>query len=297
MVIKMGNYSDATLDRDRAFDINSINELLTQGKAILNEAISISEKMETSITTISGTYAEIDAGYKVSALGSDISRLSGTLKKDCYRDTINSMDKTLSKLISDIPTYDTSLSRSVDGIKEVLNSVMGRVSDLKSLLDTGDVDLSYEEFSSRLGELKAGWDETTQDLAETLAEIEADMLGVSITAVLYSKDPVNLSTGNFVYDHEDMKVNGEIPLSFHRYYNSKARGKGSLGRCFVHNYDSRLEENAEKGKITITMEDGQKKTFRMSENGTCVPMNTMKAIRLSESRILTTALSGEDIMY
>ena len=59
---KMGYYSNATLDRDRAFDINSINELLTQGKAILDAAISISENMETSITTISGIYAEIDSG-------------------------------------------------------------------------------------------------------------------------------------------------------------------------------------------------------------------------------------------
>ncbi|MBD5495760.1 MAG: RHS repeat protein, partial [Lachnospiraceae bacterium] len=294
----MGNYSDATLDRDRAFDINSINELLTQGKAILNAAISISEKMETSIASISGTYDEIDAGYKVGALGTDISNLSGTLKKACYKETIDSMDKILGKLIRDIPTYDTSLSQSVDGIGEVLNSVKGRVSDLKSLLDTGDVDLNYEEFSGRLSELKAGWDETTQDLAETLAEIEADMLGVSITAVLYSKDPVNLSTGNFVYDHEDMKINGEIPLSFHRYYNSKARGRGSLGRCFVHNYDSHLEENAEKGKITITMEDGQKKTFRMTENGTYISLYSATETLTKEGEYyVLTELTGGKRLY
>ncbi|MBD5494786.1 MAG: RHS repeat protein [Lachnospiraceae bacterium] len=294
----MGNCSDATLDRDRAFDINSINELLTQGKAILNEAISISEKMETSISKISGVYNTIDAEYKVSALGTDIYRLSGTLKKACYQETIDSMDKILSKLISDIPTYDTSLSQSVDGIEEVLNSVKGRVSDLKSLLETGDVDLSYEEFSSRLGELKAGWDETTQDLAETLAEIEADMLGVSVTAVMYSSDPVNLSTGNFVYDHEDMKVNGEIPLSFHRYYNSKARGKGSLGRCFMHNYDSHLEENAEKGKITITMEDGQKKTFRMVENGTYISLHSATETLTKEGEnYALTELTGGKRLY
>ena len=41
----MSNHNEATIDRDRAFDINSINELLTQGKSILAEAISISGKI------------------------------------------------------------------------------------------------------------------------------------------------------------------------------------------------------------------------------------------------------------
>ncbi len=124
------------------------------------------------------------------------------------------------------------------------------------------MNLNYTEFSRRLQDLKAGWDESTENLAEQLAEIEHDMLGVSLTAVQYSSDPVNLSTGNFVYDHEDLKIDGEIPLFFHRYYNSKDRIKGSMGRCFVHNYEICLKENEEKGKVVICMGDGQKRAFK-----------------------------------
>lgn len=194
----MGKYGDTTLDRDRAFDTGSINELLTQGKSILTEAISISGKMDASLSTISGVYSGIDGEYKVGALGSDIGRLSGTLKKDIYQDTIDRMDKILTKLIEDMPLYDNSLSQSVDGIRETLDSVKGRISELRGLLEAGDVNLNYTEFSRRLQDLKAGWDESTEDLAEQLAEIENDMLGVSVAAVQYSSDPVNLSTGNFV---------------------------------------------------------------------------------------------------
>lgn len=39
-------------------------------------------------------------------------------------------------------------------------------------------------------------------------------------------------TGNFVYDHQDLIVGGEIPLVFHRYYNSKDTRVGTLGKCF-----------------------------------------------------------------
>ena len=79
----MGN--NVTLNRDCTFDINSLNEFLTQGKSILNEAISISQKMEATISAVSGIYSESDGEYKVGTLGSDISDLSGTIKKTSIR--------------------------------------------------------------------------------------------------------------------------------------------------------------------------------------------------------------------
>ena len=224
----MAEYKDTVLDRDRAFDTGSLNELLTQGKSILTEAVSISGKMEDSISEISAVYNGIDGEYKVGALGADIDRLAGTLRKDIYQDTINRMDHILNKLIEDMPLYDSSLAQSMDGIREALDTVKARIGELRGLLDAGDVNLNYPEFEQRLKDLKAGWEMSTEELAEQLAEIENDMLGVSAAAVQYSSDPVNLSTGNFVYDHEDLKIGGEIPLSFHRYYNSKDRIKGSM---------------------------------------------------------------------
>lgn len=294
----MGKYKDITLDRDRAFDINSLNELLTQGKSILTEAVNISQKMETSIASISGIYSGIDGEYKVGNLGSGIASLSGTLKKDIYQDTINRMDKILTNLINDMPSHDNSLAQSMSSIQEVLGSVKVRINELRGLLETGDVNLNYTEFSQRLKDLKASWDETTEDLAEFLVEIENDMLGVSAAAAQYIGDPVNLSTGNFVYDHEDLKIDGELPLSFHRYYNSKDRHKGSMGRCFVHNYECHLEENTETGKITVFMEDGQKKTFLKTKDNTYQNLYsaTETLIKDKNSHILTK-LTGECITY
>lgn len=285
----MAEYKDTVLDRDRAFDTGSLNELLTQGKEILTEAVSISGKMEDSISEISAVYNGIDGEYKVGALGADIDRLAGTLRKDIYQDTINRMDHILNKLIEDMPLYDSSLAQSMDGIREALDTVKARIGELRGLLDAGDMNLNYPEFEQRLRDLKADWEMSTDELAEQLAEIENDMLGVSAAAVQYSSDPVNLSTGNFVYDHEDLKIGGEIPLSFHRYYNSKDRVKGSMGRCFVHNYESRLEENAEKGKITVFMGDGQRKTFRRNEDGTYVSLHSATEVLTKEggSHILT----------
>ena len=119
----MGKHSGVTLDKDRAFDTNSLNELLTQGKSILNEAISISEKMEASISAVSGIYNGIESKYKVGALGSDLSNLQGELQKEIYQNTINHMDTILNKLMDDMPSYDSRLARDMDSIQEALHSV------------------------------------------------------------------------------------------------------------------------------------------------------------------------------
>ena len=294
----MGKYNSVTLDRDRAFDVNSLQELLTQGKSILNKAIDLSKKMEVSISAIASTYSGIEGGYRVGALGADIDSLRGTLVKGIYQDTIDQMEKILTKLMDDMPAYDNSLAQAVDGIGEILGSVRGRIEELRGLLEAGDVNLAYQEFRSRLEEVKTGWDASTAELAEALAEIESDMLGVTAAAVQYSRDPVNLSTGNFVYDHEDFRIGGGIPLSFRRYYNSRTRSKGCLGRCFVHNYEVHLEEKAEKGKVTVTMGDGQKKTFRKEEDGTCRSLySAVETLVAEEETYVLTTPAGERTVF
>ncbi len=155
----MGKYNSVTLDRDRAFDVNSLQELLNQGKSILNQAIDLSKKMEASISAISVIYNEIEKDYKVIDLGIDIARFSKALSNDIYKDTIDRMDATLNKLMDDIPSYDNNLAQSMDNIQEILNSVKGRISELEGLLEAGEVDLSYREFSQKLEIGRASWRE------------------------------------------------------------------------------------------------------------------------------------------
>ena len=126
---------------------------------------------------------------------------------------------------------------------------------------------------SLLGRKPQDWDITTSakpDQVKTIFNhtIEEKMLGTEAEGCMNSEDPVNLSTGNFIYEHEDLKVAGEIPLSFHRYYNSKDSRTGVLGRCFLHNYQIALEKEAD-GTIGVRQADGQVNHYdrTVSENG------------------------------
>lgn len=195
----MARYSYIILDRDCAFDVDSLKELLTQGKFILEEAIAISEKIEASAQNVKEIQKEIKSEYKSTPLIANIANIP-KMKKERYEDVMDRMDTVLNKLIEEMPACDESLAKEMGNIQNVLYSMESRVSELKELLDTEDVNGGYTEFRQRLTEIKADWDMAAENLPKRLMEIEYNMLG-NPEAVQYSDDPVNLSTGNFIYDH------------------------------------------------------------------------------------------------
>src|SRR5207249_5894553 len=55
---------------------------------------------------------------------------------------------------------------------------------------------------------------------------------------VYSPDPVNLATGNFVHHAEDLSVPGRLlGAAFTRWYNSADPSIGSLGPGWTHSYN------------------------------------------------------------
>jgi len=77
-------------------------------------------------------------------------------------------------------------------------------------------------------------------------------------------DPVNAATGNFIYDHIDMKIDGRYPLEFRRFYNSLDATMGTLGRNWTHSYDIRIRE-FEDGGITIIYGDSHQEYYDKPE--------------------------------
>lgn len=70
-------------------------------------------------------------------------------------------------------------------------------------------------------------------------------------------DPINVNTGNFVYEKEDLIIRGITKLSFHVTYASMGENKGgSLGAGWHHNYEIFIEE-AKGGVLWLHLGGGQ----------------------------------------
>ena len=68
---------------------------------------------------------------------------------------------------------------------------------------------------------------------------------------MFGADPVNLSTGNFIYSKEDMVVPGRNPLEFKRFYNSICGIESVLGTNWTHSYNIRLYKGKKDNTETV----------------------------------------------
>ena len=79
-----------------------------------------------------------------------------------------------------------------------------------------------------------------------------------------SKDPVNLATGNYTYNHTDLHLAGRgLPLEFKRFYNSKAAASTNqpLGFGWTHSYNIFLSINYSSNNAVVIFGDGHQETY------------------------------------
>lgn len=91
------------------------------------------------------------------------------------------------------------------------------------------------------------------------------MKGAEQISTAFSVDPVNLSTGNFIYDRTDLHINGSRLFVFRRFYNAINHRSGSLGDDWNHNYEVKLEI-ADKERILV-LEEGKEERFLKTSTG------------------------------
>uniref|UniRef100_I5ASF0 RHS repeat-associated core domain protein n=1 Tax=Eubacterium cellulosolvens (strain ATCC 43171 / JCM 9499 / 6) TaxID=633697 RepID=I5ASF0_EUBC6 len=112
--------------------------------------------------------------------------------------------------------------------------------------------------------------------------------GNEMKSEFLSHDPVNLSNGNFVYDHVDLAESGVKPFFFARFYNSINSYKGTLGKDWNHNFEMQLR--IEEGAVVVMHENGREETFRVLADGSyfCGHGSTNTMQKSGDSYILRT---------
>lgn len=184
-------------------------------------------------------------------------------------DKNNTTSQKIEEIFTNVKNIDT---RYQGGLQQNVNFSESVINFINNLADTIDPNGGNMDMQKMNAALAASLEKIQEAQSSREKIIEDSLLGTDPDAVETSIDPVNLSTGNFIYDYEDLAIGGEIPLSFHRYYNSKDSRISVLGKSFRHNYEIYLTVN-DDGEIDITMEDGQHKLFAV-ENGVYYGKNT-----------------------
>ena len=151
-----------------------------------------------------------------------------TFINDALTDVItefNSLDAKLLILIQAAETQQKEVIKAVNYIAE-----QGKIESLD--FSTG------ESFFPELDAAQKAFEDLEGDNNVDPSALVAMLKGGDYSSTAFSPDPVNLSTGNFIYEKIDLDMEaGGSKFEFKRFYNSINYYKGTLGRDWIHNYE------------------------------------------------------------
>ncbi|MGN1151964.1 MAG: DUF6531 domain-containing protein, partial [Lachnospiraceae bacterium] len=222
-----------SLEKNRVFDTGELNALRTAGDALLEAAVAASETYDASAGEIEGLLGEIPGEYRVSFLADCTQALRESIQIPAYEEMKSRLDALLEQLLVEIPGADAGHAEEMAEATAALTHVELLLVDMKGLLQCGKGADDYGEFSRRLEVLKNHSEQAQIRVDELRQKAETELKGVEPEGVPFSTDPVNLSTGNFVYRKPDLVIEGRMPIRFTRYYNALDRHRGVLGRNWV----------------------------------------------------------------
>ena len=287
---------------DRIFQKPDIEEICTAAKKAITDTKDCIADIRQTAAAISAAAGSVPAEAKAGDLAGTAGSLPGKLEKDNYDVTKQKLTACHEKACSIIPAYDSRYAEEMQEITAATRKIRKVIEELQEFMLETPLTTPKKDFAALLKAKETKWKKTLESVEAALDETLANVKGAEKISTLFSHDPVNLSTGNFIYDKEDLKINGSSPFIFRRFYNSRNRYTGVLGADWNHNYEVSLsfKKSALSGEeeITILLEDGKEETFLPVEKGTYTPGNqSLSILKRTEEGYRYTTLSGDRYLF
>lgn len=98
-----------------------------------------------------------------------------------------------------------------------------------------------------------------KDFLERYQKITGWAAGKNLISNIFKSDPININTGNYIYEKESLFIDGSMPLSFSVFYNAiNTGGQGVLGEGWNHNYEICLMRLSGDDLLEVILGDGCK---------------------------------------
>jgi len=247
------------LEQNRVFHRGAMEELEQQSTSLMDCAGDVTDDLKEALQALLETAESVPAEAKDGTLVSTINAVLSSLDTSPYERMKQSLKSLLGNLTDNIFSLDQKYGEAMKALNQKSGIRSLKTKDLTELIAKGTCQKGKTSLEAALKECRGRWESGTKSLAEKLALTMTCLKGENSTCKS-SVDPVNLSTGNFYYEKEDLCLEGELPIKFQRYYNAMDKQKGSLGYGWVHTYEERLSIR-EEGSLTLYREDGKEKTF------------------------------------
>lgn len=195
----------------------------------------------------------------------------------------------------------------VSNLKNSVSKIENTVSDLSTRLNK--IAETYRQYENRVvkegngkakgkgakwDSIKAKMEKAGHSLKELLkhARMASGALGCDLAGA-FSKDPVNLTNGNYVYEDEYLQVNSPIPWKFRVFYNSQNLTVRNLGKGWSNSLDIYLEDK--DNSCIIFMDDASQIRFYKMDDEFIPLAGATGVLRWENGQFLYTDREG--ILY
>ena len=247
----------AGIGKNRVFDRAALEELLQQTEQLLNSAREVSDSLQEEMQQLQELAGEVPAEAAHPAMGARAGALSAKIGDTVTQiDTIRTaIRENLEKLIQQVPMNDALSAAALKTITSTTAGMVAMAEELKAMVRQGSLHLGMDEFQRQVEDFGNRWKGAAAAAGLKMLAAATFMKGL-VEYSKFSRDPVNLSTGNLYYEKEDIRLKAVMPLVFRRYYNAMDKGNSALGPGWSHSHAEAVHENKD-GSLTLHMEDGK----------------------------------------
>ena len=286
---------------NRIFDKEYIDDLISKENEIIKNDLDVIKDLKSVASTSYNDATRVPAeAYKGDILGSSLN-LKNNIDNQSYEDTQKKLKKieTQLKLIA---AADKSFKESIDTITQNTNKIKKIIGELNEFIQNTPLDMNSFVYQFELNCKMASWTKTLNSVDEEVEAIKNRAKGIEQFSTDFSGDPVNLSTGNFVYKWTDLSYGGEGRFCFKRIYNSVNNYEGILGKDWISNFEVKLEFKEskvfDKKEIVVFKEDGKEEIFLpVGEDGYTPESNSSAMILVCENGYEYKTLDGRKYIF
>ena len=265
--------------KDRAFHTEEIRKIYEKTGNLMGKAEESTGSLRTQSDSLQTLLGVLESGLPSPGLRAAASELSSSLPKTkgTYTDYASHLKADLQRISRKISLGDAEIGKNLSEAVSVTGKAVQRTKELKELVPGKVKPGSYHAFKKKIKDLGMKWEKEDEDLDKRMSKALAALKGGDHEYMQQSADPVNLSTGNFLYKKTDLVIRGIPELSFTRHYNSVDERGGIFGRGWSHSHEMHLIQEEES--LTVVLEDGEEQTFVKKKDGTCHGSGTTAVLR------------------
>ena len=243
----------------RVFQVSEITTLCNELKTLLNGCKTHISNMKTYAEQADEALAEVPGEVRHYGAVYSVSELRSALKTEKIEDALTKLENCRVRACELIPAADTDYAAQTRELMGVTKNLQTLLEEMEQFLIHTPLTTDYSAFKKAFEEVQARWNKVTENAEKAVEKLMANIKGAETICHAFSKDPVNLSTGNFIYDRTDLEVGGREPFVFRRFYNAINGREGVLGKDWNHNYEVHLEFT--DGEAVLLREDGKEERF------------------------------------